>query len=122
MLITFTGRKSGKTYTTPVNYVWDDHTLLAVSPTDHLWWGNLRGSAPVTVCVRGQSLQGVGQAFKGEGVVKERGLLTVLRKARVYRRYWGVELDEKGQLKDPQDLFRIARTNALVRIGDLNLM
>lgn len=62
MLITFTGRKSGKTYTTPVNYVWDDdHTLLAVSRTDRLWWRNLRASAPVKVCLRGQTLKGVGR-------------------------------------------------------------
>ena len=53
MLITFSERKSGKTYTTPVNYVQDDHTLLVVSPKDRLWWRNLRGGAPVTVFVRG---------------------------------------------------------------------
>ena len=34
MLITFAGRKSGKTYTTPLNYVRDDHTLQVVSPKD----------------------------------------------------------------------------------------
>ena len=119
MLITFTGRKSGKTYTTPVTYVWDDHTLLVVSPTDRLWWRNLRASAPVAVCVRGQNLRGVGRAFEGEEAIKEKGLLTILRKAPAYRRYWGVALDEKGQPKDPQDLLRVARTNALVRIWNL---
>jgi deazaflavin-dependent oxidoreductase (nitroreductase family) len=122
MLITFSGRKSGKTYTTPVNYVWDDHTLLVVSPKDRLWWRNLRGGAPVTVFVRGQTLEGVGRAFEGEEAVKEGGLLIVLRKVPAYRSYWGVQLDRNGQPTDPQDLLRVAQTNASVRIGDLNLM
>jgi len=51
MLITFAGHKSGKIYTTPVNCVGDSHTLLVVSPTDRLWWRNLRGGAAVTVYV-----------------------------------------------------------------------
>jgi deazaflavin-dependent oxidoreductase (nitroreductase family) len=119
MLITFAGRKSGRTYTTPVNYVWDDHTLLVVSPRERLWWRNLRAGTPVTVFVRGQNLKGRGRAFEGEDAVEEGGLLTVLQEAPAYRRYWGVELDEKGQLKDPQDLLRVARTNALIRIGNL---
>jgi len=119
MLITFAGRKSGKIYTTPVNYVWDDQTLLVVSPTDRLWWRNLGGGAPVTVYVRGQTLQGVGRAFEDEEAVEEGGLLTVLRKVPAYRRYWGVNLDENGQ-PDDQDLLQVARTNASVRIEHLS--
>ena len=53
---------------------------------------------------------------------KEGGLLTVLRKVPAYRKYWGVELDENAQPKDPQDLLRVARTNVLVMIGDLTPM
>jgi deazaflavin-dependent oxidoreductase (nitroreductase family) len=119
MLITFAGRKSGKIYTTPVNYVRDDQTLLVVSPTDRLWWRNLRGGAPVTVRVRGQTLQGVGRAFEDEEAVEKGGFLTVLRKVPAYRRYWGVKFDENGQPND-RDLLRVAHTNALVRIGDLS--
>lgn len=122
MLITFAGRKSGKTYTTPVNYVWDDHTLLVVSPRDRLWWRNLRGGAPVTVYVRGQSMKGIGRAFEGEEALKDGGLLTVLRKMHAYQRYRGVQLDENGQPGDPQALLLAARTNTLVRIGDLSPM
>jgi deazaflavin-dependent oxidoreductase (nitroreductase family) len=102
MLITFAGRKSGKTYTTPVNYVWDDHSLLVVSPRDRLWWRNLRGGALVTVYVRGQSMNSIGSAFECEETLKEGGLIIVLWKIAAYRRYWGVQLDENGQPGDPQ--------------------
>jgi len=120
MLITFAGRKSGKTYTTPVNYVWDDdHTLLVVSPCSRHWWRNLCGGAPVRVYVRGQTLKGVGRTFEAEKAVEEGGLLTMLQKVPAYRRYWRVELDAKDHPKGPQDLLRIARDKTLIRIGDL---
>ncbi len=118
MLITFSGRKSAKSYTTPVNYVWDDHTLLVVSPKDRLWWRNLRGGARVTVRVRAQTFRGVGRAFEDEEALEEGGFLTMLRRVGAYRKYWRVELDANGQPKGPQDLLRVARTNALVRIRE----
>lgn len=119
MLISYTGRESGRVYTTPVNYVWDGDTLLAVSPRDRIWWKNLRGESPVTVRVAGRDLRGVGRAFEGEDAVEEGGLLTVLRKAPAFRRFWRVELDPDGQPKYRQDLLRVAQANALIRIGDL---
>ena len=119
MLITFTGRKSGKSYTTPVNYIRDDYTLLVVSPKDRLWWRNLRGGAPVSVRVRARAFRGIGRAYEDEKAVEEGGLLTMLRKVGAFRRYWRVELDANGQPKDPHDILRVARMNALVRIRHL---
>jgi hypothetical protein len=43
MIITSTGRKSGKIYTTPVNYVRDAGALIILSQDDRTWWKNLRG-------------------------------------------------------------------------------
>ena len=119
MLITYTGRKSGRAYTTPVNYVRDGETLLVVSPRDRIWWRNLRGGAPVTVLVAGRTLRGVGRAFEDEAAVEEGGLLTVLQKSPALRRFWRVELDPDGKPQELQELFRVARANALIRIGDL---
>ena len=119
MLITYTGHKDGRAYTTPVNYVRDGETLLCVSPREHSWWKNLRGGAPLAVLVRGMDFEGVGRTFEGEAALEEGGLLTVLRKVPAYRRYWKVEMTAKGRLGDPEDLSRIARTNVLVRIRDL---
>ena len=119
MLSSYTGRESGRTYTTPVNYVWDGDTLLVVSPRDRIWWKNLRVESPITVRVAGRDLRGVGRAYKGEDAVEEGGLLTVLRKAPAFRRYWRVELDPDGHPEDRQDLLRVARANLLIRIGEL---
>jgi hypothetical protein len=43
MLITYTGHKSGKLYTIPVNYVRDEDVLSVTSYRHRTWWRNLRG-------------------------------------------------------------------------------
>jgi deazaflavin-dependent oxidoreductase (nitroreductase family) len=117
MPLTFTGRKSGRTYTTPVNYVRDGDELLAVGSRGHSWWKNLRGDAVVSVRVRGREMRGEAKAFEGEAA--EEGLLAVLRAVPAYRRYWKVELGEDDSPQEPDALRRVARDNTLVRIRKL---
>jgi deazaflavin-dependent oxidoreductase (nitroreductase family) len=61
MLITVSGRKSGRLYTTPVNYVRDGDTITVLSRRNRTWWRNLRGGAPVAVRVSGKDLKGVAE-------------------------------------------------------------
>ena len=61
MLITVSGRRSGRQYTTPVNYVREGNTLTVFSRRNRSWWRNLRGGAPVTTRVRGRELTGFGE-------------------------------------------------------------
>jgi deazaflavin-dependent oxidoreductase (nitroreductase family) len=117
MLLTFSGHKSGRTYTTPVNYVREGDELLVVGSRGHSWWKNLRGAAVVSVRVRGREMRGEAEAFEGEAA--EEGLLTVLRAVPAYRRYWKVELGEDDRPQEPGALRRVARDNALVRIRKL---
>jgi deazaflavin-dependent oxidoreductase (nitroreductase family) len=117
MLLSYRGRRSGRTFTTPISYVRDGEDLLAVASRDHAWWKNLRGGASVRVRLRGRELEGTGWAFEGEAA--EEGLLCVLRAVPAYRKHWSVQLDDDEGPKDPAALRRIARENALVRLGDL---
>lgn len=57
MLITFTGRKSGKQFTTPVTYVRNGDTIHFFS--NQKWWKNLQGSAPVSLRVQGKKFAGI---------------------------------------------------------------
>ena len=59
MLITFTGRKSGKRYTTPIGYIRDGEMVICSTKAN--WWKNLRGGAPVTVRLQGHELKGKGE-------------------------------------------------------------
>ena len=57
LLLTFTGRKSGKQYSTPIGYrKIDDQTLILF--TDSPWYKNLRGGAPVKVLLKGRERTG----------------------------------------------------------------
>jgi hypothetical protein len=52
MLLDYTGRVSGRTYTIPIGYfAWDGGGVVAVSGTR--WWKNLRDGRPVSLLVRG---------------------------------------------------------------------
>lgn len=54
MLITFTGRKSGRRYTTPVRYVRVDGLVRCFTSSENLWWRNLRGGALVSLRIEGR--------------------------------------------------------------------
>src|SRR5207253_3642292 len=51
MLLRFTGRKTGRSYTTPVSYVRVGDSLLV--PGGGAWWRNLEGTSQTQVCLRG---------------------------------------------------------------------
>jgi F420H(2)-dependent quinone reductase len=54
MLITFTGRKSGRRFTTPVRYVRVGDTVRCFTSPENLWWRNLRGGATVSLRIAGK--------------------------------------------------------------------
>jgi hypothetical protein len=56
MLITFTGRKSGRTFTTPVRYVETDGIIRCFTASENKWWRNLRGGAEVVLRIRGKDM------------------------------------------------------------------
>ena len=61
MLITVTGRRSGRRYTTPVNYVREANAVTAVTLKQRIWWRNLRGGAAVKLHIRGKNLNGLAE-------------------------------------------------------------
>ncbi|HEY6406294.1 MAG TPA: nitroreductase/quinone reductase family protein [Ktedonobacteraceae bacterium] len=65
LLLTFTGRKSGKEFTTPMHYVQEGETLrlIVVYP----WWKNLVGEATVRVLLRGKLRTGTAEVLPEEG-------------------------------------------------------
>jgi len=54
MLLTFTGRRTGRVYRQPVSYVPDGDTLL--TPAGGRWKLNLRGGEPVRVRLQGRDV------------------------------------------------------------------
>jgi F420H(2)-dependent quinone reductase len=100
MVITVTGRRSGKHYTLPVSYVRDGETLLVISQKDRTWWKNLRNGAPVTVLLQGHALQQVP----------------------TYQRLLHVPLNSTGQPENPEALKRLAQDHVIVRVRELTAL
>ena len=114
LLITVTGRKSGRAITTPVNYLREDGTLWITSLRERTWWRNLRGGAPVTVHLQGRDLKGTGQAIADdEGVAA--GLAHYLERAPQNAKYYGVALSPEGKPKG-EDIARAARDRVMVEV------
>ncbi len=67
MLITVTGRKSGRAITTPVNYYSEGDILWVLSNRNRNWWRNVCGGAEVTLYLRGRQVKA-----RAESVLDER--------------------------------------------------
>ncbi len=113
MIITYTGRKSGKTFSTPVNYVRDGNLLWTISFRHRTWWKNLRDS-PVTLRIQGKDLTGMARAITDPQEVTT-NLMAYLQKAPQIARYIGVGLDANGQPK-LEDVAEAAKTRVMVRV------
>jgi len=58
MVIEFKGRKSGRTYSTPVSYHVRDGGLHCFSLKRFGWWQNLSDGTPVRLSLKGRSVSG----------------------------------------------------------------
>jgi deazaflavin-dependent oxidoreductase (nitroreductase family) len=113
LLITFTGRKSGKNYTTPVSYSQNGDQVSIFTHAN--WWKNLRNGSPVTVRIRGRELQGLAETVAEDKQAVAAGLRAHLRKVPSDARYYGVTFDEQNN-PDPVEVEQAAQTVVMVRI------
>jgi F420H(2)-dependent quinone reductase len=112
MLLTFTGRKSGRRYTIPVRYLRKNETLLTL--TDSPWWRNLRGGVPVDLSIAGQNMRGRAEVNTDPDDV-EQAICSMLRQAPSDARFYQVHLDRHGQ-PDVASLQQAAQVHVLITI------
>ena len=114
MLVTVTGYKTGKVYTTPVNYSREGNMLTIVSLRSRTWWRNLRGGRPVTVRLQGQDRSASGTVFEDDaGVTSE--LAAYLQKNSPLAKYFSVSLDANGQPQS-NDVAQAARARVVIQL------
>ncbi len=112
LLITFTGRKSGKTYTTPVSYSqFGDQVYVFTHAT---WWKNLRRGAPVTLRIRGRELQGLAEPVAEDKQAIAARLTEHLRKVPFDAKFYGVTFDDQGNPRTEQ-VEQAAQTVVMLR-------
>ncbi len=113
LALTYTGRKSGRAYTAPVNYVRDGDRLWATSYRTRTWWRNLRVGVPVSLRLRGHEVQATGQALEDKDAVIE-ALSAYLIKVPSWAKYFKVKVDAGGQF-DRNDLARAAQERVMIQ-------
>jgi deazaflavin-dependent oxidoreductase (nitroreductase family) len=94
LLISFSGRKSGKTYTTPVSYSQSGDQVSIF--THGNWWKNLSSRPSVTLRIRGREFQGLAEPVADDKKAIAAGLAAHLRMVPSDARYYGVTLDDHG--------------------------
>ncbi|MCS6872783.1 MAG: nitroreductase/quinone reductase family protein [Anaerolineae bacterium] len=71
LILSVTGRRSGKVYHVPVRYTQQGNTLYIITSAEYIWWRNLQDGAPVEVQLSGKRYQGYAEAFREKALVAE---------------------------------------------------
>ncbi len=110
LLNTFSGRTSGKVYTTPISYIQQGRTLLL--GVGGPWWKNLRGGVPVQVRLRGKTLTGRAEARTDEASMT-RVYQTILAVNPTQARFMEINATANGE-PDSQDVQRMLQRGSAV--------
>ncbi len=94
MIITFTGKKSGRGYSTPVSYFREGEKVICF--THSPWWKNIADGAEVKVRIQGEDFKGHGVAIKDDVDLKMENLTKLIRAVPGDSRFYNVEFDENG--------------------------
>jgi deazaflavin-dependent oxidoreductase (nitroreductase family) len=113
LLITYTGRKSGKSYTTPVSYSQSGDQVFIFTHAD--WWKNLLSKPQVTLHLQGREVQGVAEPVAEDKEAVATGLVEHLRKVPTDASFYGLKLDEHENLK-AGEVEKAVQTVVMIRI------
>ena len=113
LLISFTGRKSGKTHSTPVSYTQDGNEVTIF--THATWWKNLGSKSMVTVRIRGRVYQGLAEPIVADKQMIANKLAAHLRKVRSDAGFYEVTYDEQGNPR-MDDVQKAVQTVVMIRV------
>ena len=113
MLITVTGCKTGKTYSTPVGFYRDGDCLWILTSRDRTWWRNVRKGAHVSLLLRGKTVGAFARAEMDEGTV-EAHLLEYLGQMPLAAKPMGIRMEQRSPNLD--DVRRAARERLFVKV------
>jgi deazaflavin-dependent oxidoreductase (nitroreductase family) len=72
MLMTITGRRTGKKYTIPVGYYQENGCLWVITSRDRTWWKNLKGGAQVSLLLKRKPVIAMAEPHLDEKAVEAR--------------------------------------------------
>jgi deazaflavin-dependent oxidoreductase (nitroreductase family) len=65
-LLSFTGRRSGTEYTTPISYAWSGDRVLMIAHVSRQWWRNLADNPGVRLRLAGKDVAGTATVLEGD--------------------------------------------------------
>jgi deazaflavin-dependent oxidoreductase (nitroreductase family) len=113
LLITVKGIKTGKAYTTPVEYYRQDGSLWVMTLRNRTWWKNLRDGAEVSLLLKRKPVLAFAEIDLDEGSVEAR-----LHEYVKYMPHAAKPLDihvENG-IANAEDVARVAKDKLFVRL------
>jgi hypothetical protein len=113
MLITVTGGKTGKKYSTPVGFYRDGDWLWVLTRRERTWWRNVKGGAEVCLLIKGKTLPARAEAELNETDV-EAQLCEYIRQIPMAAKSLGIRVENKRPNLD--DVARVARDRLFVKI------
>lgn len=120
LLLTYTGLKSGRTFTLPLQYMQDGSRVYVIpgNAGSKTWWRNLRRSAAVQLVLQGRRLGGRADLLQGPADTPAiaHALELYLKRFPAAARLHHVGYTAGGDL-DPQDLRQAAASTLLVCIS-----
>ncbi|OGO75463.1 MAG: hypothetical protein A3K45_04950 [Chloroflexi bacterium RIFOXYC12_FULL_59_14] len=113
MLITITGRKTGKKYTTPVGYYREGNSLWVITSRDRTWWKNLCGGADVGLLLKRKQVSGFAELELDESAVQAR-LSDYVKHIPQAAKPMGIRV-QNGQA-NAEDVARVAQDRLFVKV------
>jgi deazaflavin-dependent oxidoreductase (nitroreductase family) len=117
MLITVTGRKTGKAYTTPVGYYEEGDSLWVITSRDRKWWRNLQGGANVKLLLKRKPVNGFADTELDEKAVETRMYDYVKRIPQVAK---PMKIRVENGAANAEDITRAAKDRLFVGIELIN--
>ena len=113
MLITITGRKTGKTYTTPVGYYVEGDYMWVITSRERTWWKNLQGGAKVDLLLKRKPVTGIADVDLDEKSVEVR-MVEYLRHVPQAAKPMKIRVEDGKP--NPQDIANTAKDRLFVKI------
>jgi deazaflavin-dependent oxidoreductase (nitroreductase family) len=117
LLLTVTGRRSGRRYTIPVGYHESDGAIVVLvgEPSTKNWWRNYHSPGTVELHHRGRTMTGSAAVVSREFAEYRRLADVVFRRSRMVSRIFNVAFDPVAGLT-PAQVGELARHMAMVKI------
>ena len=113
MLITVTGCKTGRKYSTPVGFYREDDCLWVISNRDRTWWRNVQNGASVSLLLKGKTVNAFAVTEMNEKAVEKR-LLEYIRHIPMAAKSFGVRMENK--IPNAADIARVAQDRVFIKV------